>query len=119
MSIATRTSEGLPFRCKICGEVTLLEPSLPLGDAVCPRCGNLVVWFRDRIGANLGIDAEAIPLDASFLHDLHADSLDIVELVMELEEEFGFVLPDDEAEHMQTLADVIRWYLRRQEKPPE
>jgi acyl carrier protein len=47
--------------------------------------------------------------EASFIDDLGADSLDIVELVMKMEEEFGIEIPDEEAEKIKTVNDVIRY----------
>lgn len=61
----------------------------------------------------LGVESEAITANAKFVDDLGADSLDSVELVMAFEEEFGFEIPDEEAERMRTVGDVIG-YLRRQ-----
>ena len=53
---------------------------------------------KDIIVDRLGVDAEKVTQDASFKDDLGADSLDIAELVMELEDEFGTEIPDEEAE---------------------
>lgn len=53
---------------------------------------------KDIIVDRLGVDADKVTEDASFKDDLGADSLDIVELVMELEDEFGTEIPDEEAE---------------------
>ncbi len=57
----------------------------------------------------LGVDAEQVTPDAKFIEDLGADSLDTVELVMALEEEFGIEVPDDEAEKLQSVNDVIKY----------
>ena len=56
---------------------------------------------------HLGVEAEKVTEDASFIDDLGADSLDIVELVMAFEEEFGIEIPDDAAEKIQTVGDAI------------
>ena len=56
---------------------------------------------------------EALP-EASFIDDLGADSLDIVELVMAIEEEFGFEISDDDAEKIQTIGDAINYVDERQ-----
>ena len=58
---------------------------------------------------HLGVDAEKVTEEASFIDDLGADSLDIVELVMAFEEEFGVEIPDDAAEHIQTVGDAIKF----------
>ena len=57
----------------------------------------------------LGVDAAEITPDASFIEDLGADSLDTVELVMALEEEFGIEIPDEEAEKIATVKDAIEY----------
>ena len=56
---------------------------------------------------HLGVDAEKVTEEASFIDDLGADSLDTVELVMAFEEEFGIEIPDDAAEKIQTVGDAI------------
>ena len=61
----------------------------------------------DIIVEQLGVNPEQVTPKASFIEDLGADSLDIVELVMAFEEEFGVEVPDEEAEKLQTVQDVI------------
>ncbi len=56
---------------------------------------------------HLGVDSEKVSEEASFIDDLGADSLDIVELVMAFEEEFGVEIPDDAAEKITTVKDAI------------
>ena len=56
---------------------------------------------------HLGVEADKVTQDASFIDDLGADSLDIVELVMAFEEEFGVEIPDDAAEKISTVKDAI------------
>jgi acyl carrier protein len=56
---------------------------------------------------HLGVEQEKVTEDASFIDDLGADSLDIVELVMAFEEEFGVEIPDDAAEKISTVKDAI------------
>ena len=58
---------------------------------------------------HLGVEAEKVTDNASFIDDLGADSLDTVELVMAFEEEFGVGIPDDAAETIQTVGDAIRF----------
>ena len=57
----------------------------------------------------LGVDESEVTLRASFVDDLGADSLDTVELVMALEEEFGIEIPDEDAEKLLTVEDVINY----------
>ena len=55
----------------------------------------------------LGVDESEVTANASFTNDLGADSLDTVELIMELEKEFGMSIPDDQAEKIATVQDAI------------
>ena len=64
---------------------------------------------RDIIVEQLGVNAEHVTREASFIEDLGADSLDTVELVMAFEEEFGAEIPDEDAEKLQTVGDVINY----------
>ena len=58
---------------------------------------------------HLGVDADKVTPEASFIDDLGADSLDNVELVMAFEEEFDIEIPDDAAEHIQTVGDAVKF----------
>ena len=58
---------------------------------------------------HLGVDAEKVVPTANFIEDLGADSLDTVELVMAFEEEFGVEIPDDQAEHIVTVGDAVKF----------
>ena len=58
---------------------------------------------------HLGVESEKVTEEASFIDDLGADSLDIVELVMAFEEEFGVEIPDDAAEKITTVQDAITY----------
>ncbi len=57
----------------------------------------------------LGVDAAEVKSEASFTNDLGADSLDTVELIMELEKEFGVTIPDSDAEKIQTVGDAVAY----------
>ena len=61
------------------------------------------------VAEQLGVKAEQVVNDASFVDDLGADSLDTVELVMAFEEEFGIEIPDEDAETLQTVGDAIKY----------
>ncbi|HBV30876.1 MAG TPA: acyl carrier protein [Verrucomicrobiales bacterium] len=65
--------------------------------------------IKDIIVEQLGVNADQINPGAKFIEDLGADSLDIVELIMALEEEFGTEIPDEEAEKLQTVGDVAKY----------
>ncbi len=62
---------------------------------------------KDIIVDQLGVSADQVTPEAKFVEDLGADSLDTVELVMALEEEFDVEVPDDEAEKLQAVKDVV------------
>jgi len=64
---------------------------------------------RGVIVEQLNVDADDVNEDASFVDDLGADSLDIVELVMALEEEFGISIPDEEAENIKLVGDAVAY----------
>lgn len=57
----------------------------------------------------LGVDEDEVKPEASFLNDLGADSLDLVELIMAIEEEFDIEIPDEEAERIQTVNDAVEY----------
>ncbi len=106
VTISSRTPEGLPNHCPVCGSDVTIEPSIPFGDAPCPHCG-VLLWFlagssgtrfiskdttpdiSDRIAQilsdKLGVPVEELP---DSFDDLAVDSIDVVELVMALEAEF-------------------------------
>jgi len=64
---------------------------------------------KNIIVEQLGVDMEAVTPEASFIDDLGADSLDIVELVMTMEEEFDLEIPDEDAEKIKSVNDVINY----------
>ena len=63
----------------------------------------------------LGVDESEVTAEASFTNDLGADSLDTVELIMELEKEFGLQIPDDQAEKIATVGDAVNYILSNKE----
>ena len=68
---------------------------------------------KNIIAEQLGVGEEEIKTTSSFIEDLGADSLDIVELVMAMEEEFDIEIPDEDAEKIQTIADAIKYVRER------
>ena len=64
---------------------------------------------KDIVVEQLGVDEEEVTEQASFVDDLGADSLDIVELVMDLEEEFDLEIPDEDAEKIATVGDAVNY----------
>jgi acyl carrier protein len=110
------------------------EPSKRYGEAACPQCGKRLwfarqrdgVWFHDAeraaairervrlvVGHNLGIEPSAVKDSTSFMQDMGADTLDIVEFVMELEKEFKISIPDEHAERILTVGDLVDYLLRQ------
>jgi acyl carrier protein len=68
---------------------------------------------KEIIAEQLGVSKEEVAPEASFIDDLGADSLDIVELVMAMEEEFDIEIPDEDAEKIQTIGDAITYVRER------
>ncbi|HHW44981.1 MAG: acyl carrier protein [Thermoanaerobacteraceae bacterium] len=64
---------------------------------------------KSIIVEQLGVDESEVTMEASFIEDLGADSLDIVELVMALEEEFDLVIPDEDAEKIRTVGEAVKY----------
>jgi len=64
---------------------------------------------KDIIEKELGVEREKLTNEASFIEDLGADSLDIVELVMEFEKEFNIDIPDEDAERLRTVGDALAY----------
>jgi acyl carrier protein len=64
---------------------------------------------REIVGEQMGVDKGEINMETSFVNDLNADSLDTVELVMELEDEFDMSIPDEEAEKLQTVGSAVEF----------
>jgi acyl carrier protein len=71
---------------------------------------------KEIIVEQLGVNPDQVTPEAKFIDDLGADSLDTVELVMAFEEEFGAEIPDEDAEKLQTVGDVIKYIEERGEK---
>ena len=72
--------------------------------------------IRATIVSQLSIDEEEIKMESSFMNDLGADSLDIVELIMALEEEYDIEIPDEDVEKIATVGDVVEYIKSRTEE---
>ena len=72
--------------------------------------------IKDIIVEQLSVNAEQVTPEAKFIEDLGADSLDIVELVMAFEEEFGVEVPDSDAEKLLSVGDVVKYIEDKQSK---
>lgn len=69
-----------------------------------------VLEMREIVAEQLDVPLEEVKLESSFVDDLGADSLDLVELIMAMEEKFGFSVPDEDAEALTTLEKVIQYF---------
>jgi acyl carrier protein len=76
----------------------------------------IVERVKEIIANQLGVDVEEVMPNATFVEDLGADSLDLVELIMAIEEEFGIEVPDEEAEKIRTVQDAINHIEKNIEK---
>ena len=120
MTVSSRTPEGFPSRCPLCGAETNLEFSEPTGDAPCPRCGHLL-WrsaqlleeLRRALAETLSIPVAELGPETA-LDDFRADSLAVVELVMRLEDTLALETPDEDYERIRTIGDLVRYILRHQ-----
>jgi acyl carrier protein len=79
------------------------------GGAEATMAQDIETKIREKIAEQLGVAADEVTPDSSFIEDLGADSLDIVELVMALEEEFGIEISDEDAEKIRTVKDVVNF----------
>ncbi|HAH97137.1 MAG TPA: acyl carrier protein [Firmicutes bacterium] len=70
---------------------------------------NVFAQVKELVVQQLGVDEEQVTISASFIEDLQADSLDIVELVMALEERFNIQIPDEDAEKIVTVGDAVNY----------
>lgn len=75
---------------------------------------DILAKIRDILVDQLGVDASAVIMEASFQDDLDADSLDLVELIMELEDQFGIKISDEEAEKITTVGEAVQFIAARQ-----
>lgn len=71
--------------------------------------------IRDIIVEQLAVDESAVTMDTNLMKDLEADSLDAVEIIMAIEDEFGFEIPDEDAEKFQLVGDLVRYVEEHEE----
>lgn len=65
--------------------------------------------IKNALSEQLGIDEASITLESTFVEDLNIDSLDLVELILALEEEYQIIIPEEEAENLTTVGDVVNY----------
>jgi len=73
----------------------------------------ILAKLRDILVDALGVEADAVTMEASFQDDLNADSLDLVELIMELEDQFGIKISDEEAQALTTVGSAVDFIAER------
>ncbi len=71
--------------------------------------------IRDIIVEQLSVSESAVTMDTNLMKDLEADSLDAVEIIMAIEDEFGFEIPDEDAEKFQLVGDLVRYVEEHEE----
>ena len=71
--------------------------------------------LKEIIVDQLGVEEDIIKMDSTFVEDLSADSLDIVELIMDIEEKFDIEIPDSDAERIVTVSDVVEYVKSKKE----
>jgi acyl carrier protein len=81
----------------------LLELAEPAGVALCPRCGRLFL----RVCERLAVNPAEVTLSTTLAGDLGADSLDVLELLMEVEEEIGAKIPEERTREITTVGDIL------------
>jgi len=101
--------ESVIFPCNLHG-IQFAIPGHELGILVRDvKMSDISERVKKIVVEHLGVEADKVADNASFIEDLGADSLDTVELVMAFEEEFGVEIPDDAAETIQTVGDAIKF----------
>ena len=85
-----------------------------VGGTVMASAEEITERVKGIIVDQLGVSPDEVTSEASFIEDLGADSLDIVELIMALEEEYDMEIPDEDAEKIQTVQDVLSYITSKQ-----
>lgn len=116
MIVSSRTPEGQPGRCPVCGHEAPLLACGPLADAPCPQCGTLIwpihtpdslyLLAADILSAD---QRETLRMLVERARRPDLDSLDQVELMMDLEEAFDVCIPDEVAERLRSVDDIVQY----------
>jgi acyl carrier protein len=122
MTVSSRTPEGTPGRCVLCGKDFLLEFSDPGNDATCPNCGHLIIEsavlldeFKLFCERTQRFSTHKIDSSLEFL-TVETDSVEAVEFVMQLEAEFGVSIAEDDAARIRTVGDAMRYILEQRRR---
>jgi len=93
--------------CAVCSNPVLSKSREPHGVELCARCNVILRRLSDRLVPLYDIEPDRIRLETSWSKDLRTDSLDMAELIVILEEEFGNRITETEAQNMETVADLV------------
>jgi acyl carrier protein len=95
-------------RCRVCGAASS-NAQTPRGvESCCATCLLILDWFKDWLDREAGVSPDSVDLSMSLVHAHSGDSFGLVELLMELEDEFGVTISQDAGIHLETLEDAIR-----------
>jgi acyl carrier protein len=97
------------WSCKVTSGAANVVTVLRITDKENNMSSNLENRVKEIIVEQLGVNAEQVTPEASFIDDLGADSLDTVELIMAFEEEFGSEIPDEDAEKLSSVGKVLEY----------
>jgi acyl carrier protein len=108
MATVTSQARDALGRCRVCGDPCAHTPTSQGIESCCATCKLIFEWFRDWLGREVGFPQESVELTTSLIHAHRGDSFGLVELQMELEDEFGVTIPQDVGNRFETLEDAIR-----------
>lgn len=107
--MATDTFQGRDAgRCRVCGDPCAIALTNQGVESCCAICIQMFDWFRDWLDREAGMAPESVGLSSSLVHAHRGDSFGLVELLMELEHEFGVTIPHEPGIQFETLEDAIR-----------
>jgi len=109
IQMSPQLPQNRPLFCRVCGETAVLDRSRTIDIPLCPACARLLRWLRSRLSEDSGLRFSSISLASSFSDDLRLDSLSMIELAMDLEQESGVNISDDNVAQVRTVEDVVRY----------
>jgi hypothetical protein len=122
MTIAVRATGGGTGTCSVCGALVVIDRTAGLGEIPCPMCG-VLLWFLETFEGGRFHCWDEVPADFRerlrvllTRHDdflLRCDSLDLVEIALEIEDEFGVSIPEEELRKMRGVGDIIEYLFCR------
>jgi acyl carrier protein len=116
MNDSSPSPEGILSHCPVCGTEVKREFGKPLEDARCTQCGHslkrsaeMFASIRQLLSESLNVPPDSITVHTR-MDSLGADSLELIELVMDLEEEFGIPVSKKEADQFKSVGDILRFF---------